>query len=242
MSAMDISSLYSFYIYQNLTQSLLSKNMGKVVSLPENNGAVLLWGPSVFLGGDFSKENGEKVLSLLADSGSHRYLYYPDDTWRSFIQHAFGDKLKDMYLKVYQNDQTRIIENKEIEYIVPVTRDFIAKNLPNTELITDELYSYTDMEDYYQNGFGLALVIDGNVVGFCLSEYSINDSHGINIWIDEQYRGLGYSKKMTNAFLLHCQEKNQNAYWVCNADNVLSNRVANSSGFVLKSEMHYFEL
>ncbi|MBR5786356.1 MAG: GNAT family N-acetyltransferase [Clostridia bacterium] len=75
-----------------------------------------------------------------------------------------------------------------------------------------------------------------------ISEYSINNSHGINIWIDERYRGLGYAKKMVNAFLLQCQEKNQNAYWVCNADNIRSNKVAVSSGFVLKSTMHYFEL
>lgn len=118
----------------------------------------------------------------------------------------------------------------------------MENNLPNTELVISELYSYTDMEDFYQNGFGLALVVDGAVSGYCLSEYSNNNSHGINIWIDERHRGLGYAKKMVNAFLLHCQKKNQNVYWVCNADNVRSNKVAVSSGFVLKSAMHYFEL
>lgn len=69
----------------------------------------------------------------------------------------------------------------------------------------------------------------------------MDNSLGINIWVDERYRGLGYAKKMVNAFLLHCHEKNQIAYWVCDADNIPSNQVAVSSGFVLKSTMHYLE-
>lgn len=243
MSIIDVSSLYSYYIYRNLTQSLLLRKKGNVKFFAENSGAMLLWGPSAFIGGDFSKANGEKVISVLGDFETPRYLYYPNDTWCSFIKNAFLDKLKDRYLNVYQFDYIKINEfNEKIERIVPVTRDFIENNLPNTELITDELYSYTDIEDFFQNGFGLALIIDGRVFGYCLSEYSINNSHGINIWIDERYRGLGYAKKMINAFLLHCQEKNQSAYWVCNADNITSNKLAVSSGFVLKSTMHYFEL
>ena len=85
-------------------------------------------------------------------------------------------------------------------------------------------------------------MIDGKVSGYCLSEYSIHNSHGINIWIDAQYRGLGYAGKMVSTFLRHCREKNETAYWVCNADNIPSNKLAVSPGLVLKSKMHYFEL
>jgi len=243
MSAANISSLYRYYIYSNLTQSLLARKKGNLIFLPENDGAVLLWGPSVFIGGDFSKANGEKFISILGDFDSPRYLYYPNDAWRSFIQNTFGSKLKDIYLHVYQADFAKINEYQEkAECILPVTRDFIAQHFPHTELITDELYSYTDMEDFFQNGYGLALVMDGEVSGFCLGEYSVDNSHGINIWIDERYRRLGYAKKMVNAFLMHCREQNQNAYWACNADNIQSNKVAVASGFVLKSTMHYFEV
>lgn len=58
----------------------------------------------------------------------------------------------------------------------------------NTQLITNELYSYINVEDFFQNGFGLALVIDNTVYGYCLSEYSIDNECGINIWVDEKYR------------------------------------------------------
>ncbi|MBQ7348099.1 MAG: GNAT family N-acetyltransferase [Clostridia bacterium] len=239
----DISSLYSYYIYQNLIQSLLLRKQGKVHFLVENGSAMISWGLSAFIGGDFSKANGEKVISILDDYDKPLYLYYPDDRWRSFIKSTLSDKLKDRYLNLYQFDNKNITElNDDSECVVQITRNLMENNLPNTELVISELYSYTDVEDFYQNGFGLALVMDGVVSGYCLSEYSNNNSHGINIWIDEQYRGLGYAKKMVNAFLLHCQEKNQSVYWVCNADNITSNKLAVSSGFVLKSTMHYFEL
>lgn len=241
--ATDISSLYSYYIYQNLIQSLLLRKQGKVKFLVENGSAMILWGLSAFIGGKFSKANGEIVISILDDLDKPLYLYYPDDRWRAFIKSTLSDKVKDRYLNLYQFDNANITElNEDKECIVQITQNFIENNLPNTELVISELYSYTNVEDFYQNGFGLALVIDGVISGYCLSEYSNNSSYGINIWIDEKYRGLGYARKMVNTFLLHCQENNQTAYWVCNGDNITSNKLAATSGFVLKSTMHYFEL
>lgn len=238
----DFASRYNYYIYHNLIRSLLLRKQGKVNALAEKGSTLLSWGISIWIGGAFSQANGEKVISVLDDSALPINLYYPDDEWREFMKNALSDKLKDKCLRVYQFKPTILTPTPEDGHIVPVTLSFMERNLPNAKLIADELYSYRDMEDFYQNGFGLALVVDGMVSGYCLSEYSVNHSHGINIWVDEQYRRSGYAKKMINAFLLHCQEKNQTAYWVCNADNVPSNKAAVSSGFVLTSTMHYFEI
>ena len=98
------------------------------------------------------------------------------------------------------------------------------------------------MKDVFKTGVGVALVINDEVVGFCLSEYSLKDSLGANIWIDDKFQGLGYAKKLTNAFLLRCQRKDKNVYWVCDNDNIRSNKVAKSTGFVFETSDHYFEL
>ena len=242
-STTDIFSQYHYYVYQNLIQSLQLRKKGSLNLLPENNGTMLLWGPSVFIGGEFSEENGIKVVSELKNSAFPRWIYYPDETWRSFLTSTFSDKLNDKYLHVYQSDSAGAAPfSGRDRCIVEVTRDFIEKNLPNTETVTEELYSYTDTEDFYRNGFGLALVIDGTVSGYCLSEYSIRGSHGINVWVDEPYRRRGYAGKMVNAFLNHCRDRQQTVWWVCNSDNIPSNKTAVSSGFVLKAAMHYFEL
>lgn len=243
MAAMELSSLFSYYIYRNIPQSLLLRKKGNAMFFADNSGAMVQWGPSIFLDGEFTEANCEQYLSLLNTPGSPKYLYYPNDAWRGLIQDTYGDRLKDIYLRVYQSDAGNLPECGEIpECIVPVTREFIEKNLPGTELVTDELYSYTDMEDFYETGYGLALVMDGKVCGFCLSEYSVDNSCGINIWVDEPYRQQGYARKMTDAFLAYCKETNQTAYWVCDHDNIPSNKLAVSAGFVLKSTMHYFEL
>ena len=243
MASIDLSSLFSYYIYRNIPRSLLLRNKGTAIYFAEDSGAMIKWGPSFFLDAEFNKANCEQYLSVLEQAGAPRYLYYPNDAWLSFIKDTFGDKLKDIYLRVYASDPAKEMETVEIpDCILPVTREFIEKNLPGAELITDELYSYTDMEDFYRNGFGLALVQEGKVCGFCLSEYSVDNSHGINIWVDEAYRRQGYARKMTDAFLAYCKEKNQTAYWVCDHDNIPSNKLAVSAGLILKSTMHYFEL
>jgi RimJ/RimL family protein N-acetyltransferase len=98
------------------------------------------------------------------------------------------------------------------------------------------------MEDFFQNGIGVALIVNNEIVGFCLSEYSLEDSLGANIWIDDKFQGFGYAKKLTNAFLLCCQRNDKNVYWVCDNDNVRSNKVAQSTKFVFDTSDHYFEL
>ena len=238
----DILPLYDYYIYSNLMRSLQRRSMGKVGFLDDNNGTMLSWGISVFVGGEFSEANGEKVLAALDNSDSPRWFYFPDDRWTSFVKNARPDKLKDKWLNLYQSDGENAVTKDDSQCIVPVTREFIKMNLPGTEAVTDEMYSYADAEDFFQNGFGVALVIDGAVSGYCLSEYTVDNSHGINIWVDEKYRRSGYAGKMVGRFLNHCRDRNQTAYWACNADNIPSNRLAVSCGFVLKSTMHYFEI
>ena len=242
LSAAEVSSLYGYYPYRNLIHSLWQRKQGRIVPLEENGGAVLVWGMSVFIGGPFSPANGEQVASLLRELHRPCWIFSPDDAWRGCIAQAFPATLQNKCLRVYRWDPTAsAVGGEEDPCIVPVTRDFLEKNLPGTEMLTDELYSYTDMEDYFQHGFGLALVKDGAVAGYCLSEYSTEDSVGVNTWVDERYRGQGCAKKMAAAFLRHCGETKQTAWWACEADNEPSVKTALSVGFVPAGELHYFE-
>lgn len=235
-------NLYDHFIYDNLINSLYLRKQGNIIPLDENNSSILIWGLSIIVGGDFSIDGANQLISLLKNFDSPRYLYLPNNNWRSFIKSKFSTKATDKKINSYIFDNTKNIPLNQDEHVVAITRNFMEKNLLNTECILEELYSYTSLEDFYQNGFGVALVIDEKVVGFCLSEYSVNNSVGANIWIDEQYRGLGYAKKMVNTFLMHFQEKKQLVYWVCDDDNIKSNNLAKSTGFILKSTDQYFEI
>jgi len=239
----DIAPRYSYYIYKNLLRSLLLRKQGRLQPLPEGDGTLLFWGISLWVGGEYTPANAEALLAVLEDRPSPLWLYLPDESWRTFVQSSLKGRLTDKTLHVYRFSHKDIPScGEELPCIVSITREFMKKNLPHTDLIQDELYSYTDMEDYYQSGIGVALVIDGAVAGYCLSEYSVDNSLGVNIWIDESCRGRGYAGKMVRAFLRQCHEKQLDAYWVCDADNLLSNKVARSSGFTLDAALDYFEI
>lgn len=231
----SIDKLYSYYIYRNLICSNFLRNKGKFEKY-ENGSALLLWGPSAFVGGDFSKTLAEKIIS---ESDKLKYIYFPDEKWYSFFKNTFPDRFKEKILNLYQSDKINV--TSEEKCIIPITQEFL-NSYSDSELIKNELYSYTDSEDFFTNGIGLALVIDNRIYGYCLSEYSVCHSHGINIRIDEKYRRMGYAAKMTNAFLNLVNERKEKAYWVCDADNIPSNKTAASTGFSLKSEMRYCEI
>lgn len=238
----DTLSLYTYFNYQNLIKSLLFRKQDYVHLIVSENSAMILWGPSIFIGGEFSQSISERFMSLLQNSDTPRYIYLPDGEWDSFIKRSYPNQLRDKQLNLYEADSIGDLNfQTNSQYIVPITKTLIERNLPNTQLITNELYSYLNTEDFFQNGFGLALVIDDTVYGYCLSEYSIDNGCGINIWVDENYRGLGYAKMMTNLFLIHCHKRKWKAFWGCNSDNTPSNKVALSSGLVLNSTLHYFE-
>jgi RimJ/RimL family protein N-acetyltransferase len=236
----DILSLYTYFNYQNLLKSLLFRKQAHLTV--SENSSMLIWGPSIIIGGEFSQTISKNLQTLLQKSETPRYINLPEGEWNSYINHLYPNKLRDKQINLYQTHKLSEMNfQTNAQYITPITKTLLERNLPNTQLITNELYSYINVEDFFQNGFGLALVIDNTVYGYCLSEYSIDNECGINIWIDEKYRGLGYAKTMTNLFLKYCQKSKWKAYWACASNNEPSNKVALSSGLILHSTQHYYE-
>jgi RimJ/RimL family protein N-acetyltransferase len=235
----DILSLFSYFGAQYMIKSLLFRKQAKIIVA--ENSAMIIWGPSFIIGGEFSQSMSETLNEALHNSKTTHYINSPEGEWKSYITSTFSGNLVSKYINLYQADGIHEMDcQTNPQYITPITRTWFELALPNSQHIKDELYSYTSEEDFFQNGFGLALVIDGIVCGYCLSEYSIDNECAITIWVDPKYRGLGYAKTMTNQFLMH-NNNNWNIFWACNSDNIPSNRVALSSGFVLHSKQSYFE-
>ena len=236
----DILSLYTYFNYKNLLKSLLVRKLGNL-TVAENS-SMILWGPNIFIGGEYSYTISKNLHTLLQNTKTPRYINMPVGEWNSYINHLYPNNLRDKRINLYQtHNKSEMIYQTNAQYITPITKALLERNLPNTQIITDELYSYINVEDFLQNGFGLALVINNTVYGYCLSEYSIDNECGINIWVDEKYRGLGYAKTMTNLFLTYCHRSKWKAFWACTSDNEASNRVALSSGLILHSTQHYYE-
>ena len=139
----DTLSLYAYFNYQNLIKSLLFRKQDYAHLIVSENSAMILWGPCIFIGGEFSQSISESFMSLLQNSDIPRYIYLPDGEWDSFIKHSYPNQLRDKQLNLYQTDSISNLNfQTNSQYIIPITKTLLERNLPNTHLITNELYSY----------------------------------------------------------------------------------------------------
>ncbi|MCL2285646.1 MAG: GNAT family N-acetyltransferase [Firmicutes bacterium] len=236
----DTLSLFSYLNSQYMIKSLLFRKQVKVEQL--DNSAILTWGPSLMIGGEFSDAICELLKTKLQNAKHPCYIYAPAGEWDAYIQETFRGNLTEMQINLYEyNGQCLETHPAGTQNIIPITNEWFQQNADNSQLIKNEIYSYLSVEDFLQNGYGLALVIDGNICGYCLSEYSIDNECAITIWIDEKYRGIGYAKVMTKLFLQYSSGKDWKVYWGCDFDNVPSNKTVKSAGFVLHSTQKYYK-
>ena len=234
----DILPLFSYQISQYMIKSLLFRKKGKLDRA--DNSAMITWGPSLIIGGEFSDTISEALKSKLQNNRGPYWIYSPEGEWKSFVEATFAGHLEEKQVNLYKYDESNVTNYQpENSYIVQVTGEWLQSGLSST--IKNEIYSYTSIDDFLQNGFGLALVINNKLCGYCLSEYGIDNECAISIWVDEEYRRLGYAKKMTQLFMHHGMNKNWSVFWGCEADNIPSNKLAKLTGFTFSSSLKYYE-
>ena len=87
--------------------------------------------------------------------------------------------------------------------------------------------------DFLQRSFGVCLLFEGVIVGFCMSEYNLNGRCEVGVWTDESHRQRGLGKLMTLALVEGALQRGDHEVgWHCWADNLPSAALARSSGLV----------
>ncbi|MCL1842644.1 MAG: GNAT family N-acetyltransferase [Defluviitaleaceae bacterium] len=234
----DVLPFFSYQISQYMIKSLLYRKNAKIERT--ENSALITWGPSLIIGGEFSGEMCKMLRTKLQNQVSPCWIYSPDGEWKLYIESTFSSNLKEKQVNLYQhNGLIDASYQTENSHIIQTTREWFQSDL--STLIKNEIYSYVSVDDFLQNGFGLILVINDKVCGYCLSEYSIDNECAISIWIDEKHREQGYAKMMTRLFLHHNKDKNWNVFWGCESDNMPSNKLAQTTGFEIVSSLKYYE-
>jgi RimJ/RimL family protein N-acetyltransferase len=93
------------------------------------------------------------------------------------------------------------------------------------------------VDDFLQRSFGVCLVHDEAVVGFCLSEYNTDGRCEVGVWTAEAQRQRGLGKLMTLALVEQALQRGYTEVgWHCWADNLPSAALARSAGFVLSHD------
>jgi RimJ/RimL family protein N-acetyltransferase len=116
--------------------------------------------------------------------------------------------------------------------------------LENHEALLEECCSERpSVEDFLAKSFGLCLIKDEALVGWCLSEYNNSQGCEVGIEINENYQKQGLGSALASAFARLAQEQGiKRIGWHCWKDNLPSVALAKRLGFELAAEEAVFVL
>ena len=111
--------------------------------------------------------------------------------------------------------------------------DFIGK-----EDLLEEMCSERDsVESFLEHSFGIVAFHQGELAGWCLSEYNFEKNCEVGIATLSPFQNKGLAKAMTNNFLNLAYHHGINkVLWHCFKSNIASQRTALSAGFILAED------
>ena len=113
--------------------------------------------------------------------------------------------------------------------IVPYTHALLEQAL-TSQWSEDQMGTYTDIDSFLAEGFGLCVVKDGKIISGCASFCRHPDGYEIQVDTHPDFRGKGLAKAVSAAFILALNARGLMPYW--DAANVKSMRLAEKLGFV----------
>jgi RimJ/RimL family protein N-acetyltransferase len=100
------------------------------------------------------------------------------------------------------------------------------------ELVEEMCSERASVDDFLARSFGTALLHDGAVAGWCLSEYNLGHRCEVGIAVDERFRRRGLAKEMGGAFGRQAVPAGVHEIgWHCWQDNAASCATARALGF-----------
>ena len=193
-------------------------------------------------------------------------VFYPDHEWRDLLTSLFPDRYQEAERSLYASSTLNhpSIESDcdpadsvtvsgqaypdAVQQYDAVHRNdavqridaaLLQSSTANLDMIVGEVLgtaTYADMNDFIENGIGFATVIQGQVCGFCTSEYPSRRSIAIGIEVLAAYQQQGYAKQMTRALLEVAAAQGLRVFWECWKTNSPSVRTALACGFTKISD------
>jgi RimJ/RimL family protein N-acetyltransferase len=116
-----------------------------------------------------------------------------------------------------------------------VSPELLASKIGGLDILREEMCSErTSVDDFLARSFGLCLIYENRVAGWCLSEYNTGDRCEIGIATLEPYQRKGIATCMTKAFLAEAAQRGyHHAGWDCWEKNIASSATARKAGLTL---------
>jgi RimJ/RimL family protein N-acetyltransferase len=165
-------------------------------------------------------------------------LYYQTGGWTDKLELILKDKYpifaqRQFYqLKELKTDWRSLLpEGFALQH---ADREILADpQIMNPDFLTEEMCSEREsVEDFLQKSFGLCLVHDHEIVGWCLSEYNHAAGCEIGIATSPAYQRRGFATLLASAFIEYAHSQGlTHIGWHCYASNAPSVATALKLGF-----------
>lgn len=176
------------------------------------------------------------------EDGGVLVLYYTGN-WEDKIGRILKDKhpikaQRHFYtFKKSKNDWRAVLpEGVTIQF---VDKALLKRNLKNIDTLTEEMCSERQsVKDFLDKSFGICLIHNDEIVGWCLSEYNSTNCCEIGIETVKPHRKRGFATITASALIEHALSTGvSHIGWHCYADNEPSVATARKVGF--QKVMHY---
>jgi RimJ/RimL family protein N-acetyltransferase len=165
-------------------------------------------------------------------------LYYAPQVWENTIGASLRTRFPIQARRQYyifdalKNDWRALLAPDISLHFVDETL-LTFTNLRNLDELKQEVCSErTSVDDFMRNSFGVCLLRDEEVLGWCLSEYNCGDRCEVGIETVEAYRKRRLATVMASALIEHAISRGiSHIGWHCFADNVASAATAMRVGF-----------
>ena len=179
---------------------------------------------------DFFKNT---LISLIKHPPQKLRLYAPLGKMEKFlIDYPKASQAKRIQFK-YNGKLLNLPPSDKVS-VIPVT----IEDIKNEDFGLDLNKRYwKDEKDFAEHSMAVVALCNGSYAGICYSAGNGDSRAEIDVFVKEEYRGLGIGKRLVNAFSVRCRENKVVPNWDCYANNQASVNLAKSCGFL--EDLHY---
>ena len=181
----------------------------------------------------------EAFLPELASRGWSTFrLHCNINNWRDQIDLVLKNmtwtEAQRQYWDLHASGSTRDLTTPDCLELHPINAALLSRSdLKNLRAVTEEMRSErVSIEDFLQKSFGYCALCGTEIVGWCMSEYNVDNRCELGIATVERYRRRGIATVTGTAVISHAVSRGiTDIGWHCWADNEASIRTAQRPGF-----------
>lgn len=150
--------------------------------------------------------------------------------------------------KIFSYDYNSIVERVEVlgEYMFEKIDDrFFQTDYQNMSYITEEIeLAYGTQENYLENGYGYAAIIENEIVSRAIMTCSYGDESNISVNTLQTHRNKRLSSYLVQKTVEETLSRNKNPIWDCSQDNIASEKTALRCGFkmIREDNIYWFSI